>query len=167
MIDINIAVDTAKMNRLKDKFAKYPPYAINAGLNAINNYFNETPFKQSMYPPSQSGQPFMWSSEKQRKFVFANIDLPSIRTFNLAIQGKFTVNTRHFMIEYTNASGYAKYVIHPSYQIIGHRMRGWTPINTFIVTRVNRAPIVRMFKDAAVNSWYEMDQFMFTGGAGL
>lgn len=164
---IDIVVDTAKLNRLKEKAGKYAPYAMNAGLNAINGYLNQPSVKQAMYPPSQSGQKFVWSSDKQRRFVFANVSLPSVRTFNLANAGQFTVNSKYFTIEYKNTSGYSQYVIHPSYQIIGHRMRGWIPINTFIVTKVNRAPLMRLFKDAAIKAWDDMDTFIFSGGAGL
>ncbi len=84
-----MVVDTAKINKLKDKFQKYPPYAIKQGLKASSDYMNTLPFKSAMYPPSQSGQPFVWSTDKQRRFVLANIRLPSVRTFALADAGEF------------------------------------------------------------------------------
>jgi len=162
---ISMAVDTAKITKLQTKFAKYGPYAIKAGLKAGNDYLNSSDIKYLMYPPSQSGSPFVWSSEKQRRFVFATISLPSVRTMNLANSGSFKVNETSFWIEYVNSASYAKYVQHPSYQIIGHRMRGWKPVNTFVVSR--SSDIVRLFKPAALAAWTEMESFMFGGGAGL
>lgn len=158
-------IDTAKITKLKDKFNKYGPYAIKAGLNSATAYLNTPSFKMSMYPPSQSGQPFVWSSEKQRRFVMANIRLPSVRTFNLANSGQFKVDDNSFWIEYRNPLDYAKWVIHPTTMIIGHIRRGWKPVNEYVKRESTR--IVRDFKTAAVKAWDEMDAFIYGGGAGL
>jgi hypothetical protein len=162
---INLDVDTAKITKLKTKFAKYGPYAIKMGLKSANDFLNTPTFKRSMYPPSQSGQPFVWSSDKQRRFVFANIRLPSVRSFALADAGMFTINESSFWIAYTNSAPYSQFVIHPSYQIIGHRTRGWKPVNQFVVKEAPK--IVRDFKASAIKAWDEMDAFMYGGGAGL
>src|SRR5690242_4009146 len=162
---INMVVDTAKITKLQQKFAKYPPYAIKAGLKAMSDQMNTPSFKAAMYPPSQSGQPFVWSSERQRRYVMANIKLPSVRTYQLANSGTFSINEQYFTIEYQNLLEWAKYVIHPSYQIIGHRLRGWQPVNRYIATQ--SGSLVPLFKPAAVKAWDDMESFMFGGGAGL
>lgn len=162
---VDMVVDTAKINKLKDKFSKYPPYAIKRGLEAMTTQMNTMPFKSVMYPPSQSGSKFVWSSDKQRRFVFANIDLPSIRTYELASSGEFRINEQYFTVEYQNLLQWAKFVIHPSYQIIGHRLRGWKPVNQFIVSQSGR--LVPLFKPAALAAWDEMENLMFGGGAGI
>ena len=162
---ISMAVDTAKITKLKAKFEKYGPYAIKSGLGAITTHLNEPLFKQSMYAPSKSGQPFVWSSDKQRRFVFANVQLPSVRTFALADAGKFSVNEQSFWIEYYNPIPYGKYVFHPSYQIIGHRLRGWIPVNQQVVKISSK--LVKDFKPAAIKAWEEMDAFITGGGAGI
>lgn len=162
---IDMIVDTNKISNLKEKFQKYPPYAINRGLQAMTTQMNTPTFKFGMYPPSQSGNTFVWSSEKQRRFVFANIDLPSTRTMELANAGEFTIDERYFTIGYQNLLEWAKYVIHPSYQIIGHRLRGWQPVNRYIASQSGR--LVPLFKPAALAAWDEMESIMFGGGAGL
>ena len=158
-------IDTAKITKLKAKFESYGPYAIKAGLQSATVYLNTASFKQSMYPASRSGQPFVWSSEKQRRFVMANIRLPSIRTFHLANSGQFKVDETSFWVEYRNTADYSKWVIHPSTMIIGHSLRGWKPVNEYVVKQ--SAKIVRDFKSAAIKAWDEMETFMYSGGAGL
>lgn len=158
-------VDTAKINRLKDKFQKYPPYAIKQGLKASADYMNTPSFKASMYPPSQSGSTFVWSNDRQRRYVFANVKLPSIRTMELANAGQFTIDERYFTVGYQNLLSWAKFVIHPSFQIIGHRLRGWEPVNGFVIRSSGK--IVPIFKTAVINAWKDMDSFIFGGGAGL
>jgi hypothetical protein len=162
---ITVATDTAKITRLKDKFAKYPPYAIKQGLGASADYLNSPPVKASMYPPDRNGSPFVWSSERQRRFVMATVDLPYSRTGGLAQAGEFKVNERSFWVEYTNSVPWWKYVLHPSYQIIGHRTRGWVPVNRFVVSQSGR--VVPVFKRAAVDAWDSLESFMFGGGGGL
>lgn len=162
---INMAIDVAKMTKLQTKFDKYGPYAIKQGLKADNEFLNTPSFLMSMYPPSQSGQPFIWSSDKQRRFVHANIKLPSTRTFGMALSGRFEVNESSFWIEYQNFAPYAKWVINSMFQIIGHKMRGWKPVQTFV--KAQSANIVSTFKTAALAAWEEMDAFISGGGAGL
>ena len=157
MIDINTSEVTAQVAKIKDKFEKYPPYAMGKGLDESANYLNNNFVKQSLYPPSQSGQPFVWSSEKQRRFVMANIRLPSIRTFHLANSGTFKVNRAlsSLYVYYENTANYAKWVIGSFTRIIGHVTRGWQPVNTVIVNKY-RGEIVSRFKDAAIKAWDEM-----------
>lgn len=162
---INLSYDNNQITKLQTKFAKYGPYAITSGLRVSNTMLNEPSFLMSMYPPSRSGQPFIWSSDRQRRFVFANIQLPSVRTYALALAGRFEVNEKSFWIEYQNFMEYAKWVLHPTTMIIGHRTRGWKPVTDFVKKRSGE--IVSTFKQAAINAWTEMDNFMFGGGAGL
>lgn len=154
---INLEVNTAQIAKIKDKFDKYPAYAMGKGLDASSNYLNNNFVKQSLYPPSQSGQPFMWSSAKQIRFVMANIRLPSVRTYNLANSGQFKVNKAFssLYIYYENTANYAKWVIGSFTRIIGHITRGWQPVNTVIVNKY-RSQVVSRFKDAAIKAWDEM-----------
>lgn len=160
-----LAVDTAKITRLKTKFEKYGPYALKQGLKASAAYLNEPSTKAEMYPANRNGSPFVWSSERQRRFVMATVDLPYSRTGGLAAAGEFRVNETSFWVEYRNSVSWWKYVLHPSYQIIGHRTRGWVPVNRFVVNKSGR--IVPIFKKSALDAWKEMDTFMYGGGAGL
>jgi len=166
---ISIAIDTAKFTKLQEKFSKYGPYALKSGLNAASSFLNEDNFKNSMYPANKNGGPFHWSSDKQRRYVYANVDLPYVRTGNLAKSGKFTVNEQSYWIEYSNTFPGWIWVIHPSHQIIGHKERGWPTINKFVVDSASHGnkKLMQEFKKAAINAWTEMDTFIFGGGAGL
>lgn len=157
MIDINSSEVTAQIAKIKDKFDKYPPYAMTKGLNASSNYLNNNFVKQSLYPVSQSGQPFVWSTEKQRRYVMANIRLPSVRTYNLANSGQFKVNLNFssLYIYYENTAEYAKWVIGSFTRIIGHITRGWQPVNTMVINKY-RGEVVSRFKEAAIKAWDEM-----------
>ena len=161
----SLITDTSRITKLQDKFKKYPPIAIKAGLGAMSEEMNSSSFLMGMYPVSKSGQKFIWSSEKQRKFVMANIGLPSSRTFDLAMNGTFTIDEKNFWIEYSNLLPWWIYVLHPSYMIIGHKMRGWKPVNEIV--KKQSASLVKLFKPAAVKAWDEMESFMYGGGGGL
>lgn len=165
---ISIAVDTAKATKLKEKLAKYPPYAIKQGLKAAEAVMNAADFKQGMYPP-ESNAPFVWSSERQRRAYFASngfgAGIPFVRNFALADAGAFRVDESSFWITYENALPWAKYVIHPSYQIIGHRTRGWKPVNQYVVSKAGKiTPVIRK---GVLAAWADMEKFMFGGGGGL
>jgi len=160
---IAVDVDTAKITKLRDKFKKYGPYALKRGLETGASYLNS--HKTEMYPANVNGSPFVWSSDGQRRFVFANVDLPYSRTMGLAMSGNFTINESSFWVEYANTLPWWKFVLHPSYQIIGHRTRGWPVINRWVVNQSGK--IVPDFKRAVLAAWDEQELFMYSGGAGL
>ena len=165
MINLEMVFEIAKFIKLKTKAEKYPPFAMGAGLNAINREMNSTAFKRGIVPPDRNGSPFMWSSPRQRRFVFANVSLPYARTFQLVDSGHFSVNERYFMIEYSNRKSWWKYVLHPTYQIIGHKTRGWPTVNRYVISK--SALLVRLFKPAAIQAWEDMDNLVFGGALGL
>lgn len=167
MLSINSAEVLEQTSKLKNKFEKYPPFAMNAGLTAASDYLNTPLVKMSIYPPSQSGQPFVWSSDKQRRYVMANIKLPSMRTFELANSGSFKVDSRYssLYVYYENVASYAKWVIGQFTQIIGHITRGWKPVNKTITDQFHDN-VVERFREAVIKAW-DNDQFISGGGAGL
>ena len=147
---LSILIESSQIVRLQNKFANFGPYGTKAGLQVTADYFNNPSFKNSMYPPSQSGSPFMWSSDRQRRKVFA-LGLPSVRTMELANQGEFTVDENNLLVGYTNTLPMWIYVLHPQYQIIGHRLRGWIPVNRQVV---DKSPtILGLFKQAFISAW--------------
>lgn len=145
-----------QISKIKDKFAKYPPYVIGKGLDNAADYLNQPSFKASLYPPSQSGQKFMWSSEKQRRYVMANVNLPYSRTMNLSNSGTFKVEKKYssLYIYYENAAAYAKWVIGNFTQIIGHIARGWKPVNTKVTDQ--RSDVLQKFSDGTNGAWDQM-----------
>ncbi len=152
-LNINSPDVLSQVSKIKTKMEKYPPYAIGNGLDNAANYLNSQEVRNSMYPPSQSGQKFIWSSEKQRRYVFANVKLPSTRTMNLANSGTFKVEKKYssLYIYYENTAAYAKWVIGNFTQIIGHIARGWKPVNTTVTNR--RSEVVQQFSDGTNGSW--------------
>jgi hypothetical protein len=166
---LNVSVDTKKMNSLQNKLAKYPAVAIKAGLKAAEDYLNDGQFKEQMYPPSQSGSPFEWSSERQRKAFFASDGfgggIPTQRTYELAQSGTFAINEGYLAVEYQNTAPYSKYVISSNDVIIGHRKRGWKPINQFVVAKSK--DIAKVFEKAVKEAWNKMESFMYGSGGGL
>jgi hypothetical protein len=161
MISFNTAEIQQQTAKIKDKFDKYPTFAMGKGLDASSNYLNNNFVKQSLYPPSQSGSPFVWSSERQRRAFFATNGfgrgIPTVRTMELANSGSFKVNKSgsSLYIYYENTASYAKWVIGQFTQIIGHITRGWKPINTMVIDKY-RNEVVSRFKDAAIKAWDEM-----------
>jgi len=153
---IDLQVDLNQIAKIKTKMEKYPPYVMGKGLDAASSYLNTPTVKASLYPPSQSGSPFVWSSERQRRFVFANIKLPSQRTMNLANSGEFKVEKKFssLYIYYQNTASYAKWVIGNFTTIIGHRMRGWLGVNTTVVNR--RSDVVNAFDKGINGAWKNM-----------
>jgi hypothetical protein len=119
---------------------KFPPYAIGQGLDAAGAYLNEDSFKESMYPP-ESDEPFVWSSEKQRRAYFATNGfgkgIPYNRTHNLMYSGRFVVDKKYssLYITYENSAPYFQYVQGYTSQIIGMKVRGWKPASDAVIRR--------------------------------
>ena len=166
---LDIVVSNDRLTKLQTKLTKYPPAAIKAGLQAAEDYLNDDQFKESMYPPSQAGDPFQWSSDKQRKAFFATdgfgAGIPTQRTYELAQSGVFQINEGYLTVEYTNYAPYSQFVISPTNMIIGHRKRGWQPVNRFVVAKSR--DIAKVFEKAAKDAWDKLESFMFGGGGGL
>lgn len=158
-------VDTAKITRLKEKFAKYGPYATKQGLKAISEQLNDQNFKMEMYPPDNNGSPFLWSSAAQRMYVYANVDLPYSRSYRLALEGEFEVDEERYWIGYTNAMPQWVYILHPSYIIAGHKARGWKPVNEFVVKK--SSTLLPIFKRRVLDAWNEMESIVYGGAFGL
>lgn len=165
---LDVSVDTKKLTSLKTKLEKYPPAAIKAGLRAAEDYLNDDYFKMSMYP-NESSEPFQWSSDKQRMAFYASDGfgrgIPTERTYELMNSGTFQINEGYLTVEYRNTAPYSKFVIDPSNQIIGHRKRGWQPINKFVVDKSK--DVAKVFEKAAKEAWDKIESLMFGGGAGL
>ena len=157
---LRIETDTAKLTKLKGKLAKYPKFATLEGLRAASAYLNEDTFRESMYPP-ESNEPFTWSSEKQRRAFFATDGfgrgIPTKRTHELMLSGRFRIDEGTFWVLYENVAPYSPWVISPQFQIIGHRKRGWKPVNTFVVGKSK--DIARVFTRATKAAWDKMKNY--------
>lgn len=170
---LDIRVDNKQLTRLQDKLSKYPPYAIKKGMEAVQEYLNDSVL-QDLYPPSQTGQSFEWSSDKQRMAYFASdgfgAGIPYSRTYELMTESQFSVEQSSFQgtpyssISFRSNTPYAKFVVSPD-AIVGHIKRGWKPVSTTVM-KYNKN-IAKVFEQAAKNAYDEMDSFMFGGGGSL
>lgn len=155
---LDLQYDVTQLAKLREKTSNYPPYALNKGLEVTANYLNTNRHLLSLYPPTSS-QPFIWSSERQRRKVMALLGgQPYSRTYNLMNSGIFNVNNRpgYLYVYYENFASYAKWVIGQTTQIIGMIARGWKPVNKVISTSDRRDDIKELFRYAVINAWNEM-----------
>lgn len=170
-MSFSVQIDTAAFKRLQDKLHKYPQAAINAGMAAVTDFLESE--KPKLYPP-QKGGAFEWTSDKQRRYVMMLLRQqggpPYQRTGALGESVKFTYGKKGDFSYLgaamdSNIAPYARYVIRSQDQIIGHRKRGWKPINQFITDR--RAKVVSIFKKAAQAAWTKIESWMYGGASGL
>jgi hypothetical protein len=167
---LDIQADVKQIAKLKQKMANYPPYVIEQGINAVAEYLNDDEFRESMYPP-ESDEPFLWSSEKQRRAYFATDGfgkgIPYVRTHELMYSGVFKVKKSRASawITYENLAPYAPWVIGSFTQIVGHIARGWRPANSFVVDKASE--ITKTFDRGTEGAWDKMSSFMTGGAPGL
>jgi hypothetical protein len=169
-MSFSVSVDTAAIKKLNDKMRKFPPAAIQAGMEAVTAFLEGE--KPKLYPP-QKGGPFQWSSDKQRRYVMmllrARGGPPYKRTGKLGESVHFEYGKVSGQVPYIGAvmdgdvAPYARFVIRSQDQIIGHRKRGWKPINQFISDRHSK--IVSVFGRAAKGAWDKLESIF--GGFGL
>jgi len=156
---LDIQTDARQLAKIKTKLENYPPFVIQEGLESVNTFLNNDQIKMSMYP-EQSNEPFLWSSDKQRRAFFASNGfgrgIPTKRTYELARSGDFVVKKQYssIYIAYQNAAPYFKWVQGNFTQIIGHLTRGWKPVNTFVVD--NSAVIMERFRSGIKGAWDRM-----------
>jgi hypothetical protein len=156
---ITIDVDQLQIAKIKDKFEKYPPYAIGKGLDTSAEYLNSPAFKNSMYP-GPVRYPFQWSSDKQRRAYFATNGfghgIPYNRSNNLKNSGEYKVDKSRssLYVFYQNTAPYAKWVIGQLLQIVGHKATGWKSESGRVLEK--RSEIVSKFKEAALRAWQEL-----------
>lgn len=162
---IEVKTDFVRLTKLKTRMSNYPRFAINEGLEVLENYMNTDEFLTGMYPPSQAGQPFTWSSEKQRRAFFATDGfgggIPHVRTYELKEAGKFIADKKrsNLWIEYVTELSWAKFVIGQLTDIIiGHRKRGWQPITQLVVGK--SAEIARTFEFGVKRAWNKMGKIV-------
>ena len=129
-----IGFDISGVQTIAERIKRLPKEAADAGVEEANGYIVE--FERT-YPKSRKGQPFAWSSEKQRKFVMAKLrrenNLPYSRTQQLR-RGWKTVGKGSDQIV-VNEVPYAKWVKQKATMIKGHVQRGWTALEDDIRQR--------------------------------
>ena len=126
-----IGIDIVGFETIKQRLLKLPKEAQDAGVENANEYILN---QMRAYPPKPSA-PFVWSSDKQRRYVMAKLREQGGkggRTQNLS-QGWKAVGNGYKQI-LVNEVDYAKYV-QDEEQIIGHKTNNWQKISDILKKR--------------------------------
>jgi len=130
-----IGIDISGDIEIKQKIQQLPDAAADEGVETANEYIINI---ERNYAPSHKGEPFQWSSDRQRRAAFANMRAqggpPYSRTQTLA-KGWKTVGSGRTQIV-ANEVPYAKFVKDPP--IPGHAAREWTSIAQDMVTHLDK-----------------------------
>jgi hypothetical protein len=112
--------------------------------------------KTNVYPPRKHGMKMRWKSERQKRYVMANVALPYARQGWLSKRWRVTpVSPTRVVVR--NAAEYAAFVIGRAQQPF-HRDRGWRRIDEQIesvardpaVMREVRELLLRAIRDRAI-----------------
>lgn len=125
----DIFISISGFETIYQRLMKLPREAQDMGVEEANEYMVNM---MRVYPP-KSRAPFVWSSDKQRRFVMAKIRSGEWtgRTQALANSWKTVGKGYHQTVE--SDSAYASYV-QDRYQIVGHKSNGWQTINQLLNT---------------------------------
>lgn len=145
-----IGIDIAGLSELREKMAKLYPEAADAGVELANEYMLNV--ERLNAPLPYPGQPFTWSSEKQRRYVMAKLreqgGPPYSRTQELSRGWELIGSGVNQIL--VNQVPYAKYVKEEGSQIIGMKNRGWKVIQQD--TREKAPQIQRKFEAGCKNA---------------
>lgn len=140
-----IGIDVTGEKEIANKIAKLPYAVADDGVEEANVYILA---KVSQNAPSHRGEPFRWSSDRQRRAAFAKMreqgGPPYRRTQQLRKGWELLGSGRNQII--INEVPYAKWVKDKT-QIIGHRLREWTTVDQDI--KQNMARILQKFQAGA------------------
>lgn len=137
-----IGIDITGDEELIEQLERLPDAIGDAGVeNALRFMLNV----EQQNAPSHRGEPFKWTSDKQRRFVFATVDLPYNRTQKLRRGWKLLGSGRNQIL--VNEVPYARWVKELASQQIGHMLREWTTVEEDVKDKEPR--IVQKFDEGA------------------
>ena len=130
-----IGIDIAGDIEIRQKIKDLPAAAADEGVETANVYILDI---ERAYAPSHKGEPFQWTSDKQRRAAFAKMreqgGPPYSRTQTLRKGWKAVGSGRNQIV--VNQVPYAQYVKDPP--IPGHARREWTSISQDVVTHLSK-----------------------------
>ena len=131
--------------RLQKKLEGLYPEMADEGVENANFYIMELVAREAR--PAYVNEPFFWSSDKQRRKVFALLreqgGPPYVRTHALR-DGWTTLGYGRTQVV-VNEVPYAQYVKQQSTQIIGHKFRDWDVIEQDLAT--HKSQITKEFNE--------------------
>jgi len=145
-----IGIDISGVPELQAKMAALYPEAADAGVELVNEYMLNVEQENARLP--YAGEPFVWSSDKQRRKVMALLreqgGPPYSRSQQLSRGWQLLGYGRNQIL--VNEVPYAQWVKQESTQIIGMAARGWKTIETDL--RERAAQIQRRFEAGVKNA---------------
>jgi hypothetical protein len=125
-----IGVDISGITTISERLKKLPKEARDAGVEAANEYIINI---MQQYPPKPSA-PFVWSSEKQRRYVMMKIKKDGYKGRTQALRNAWKTVGKGYNQIVANESQYAQYVQGDN-QIIGHKTNNWKTIESNLKTK--------------------------------
>ena len=129
-----IGIDVSGLEEVKKMLEELPKEIGDAGVERANDYIVEF---ERLYPDSKKGQPFVWTSDKQRKAYFASNGFGE----GIPYQRKFRIRWgwkklgKGMLQIVVNEVPYAHWVKDKEQQI-GFKVREWTTIAQDLVDRL-------------------------------
>ncbi len=139
-----IGIQVDGLDEIQKKLAALPAEAGDQGVMSANAYILNIEKANARLP--YSGEPFVWSSDAQRRKVFALLRAqggPPYKRSQTLSQGWQTLGYGKNQLV-INETPYAAFVKDNSSQIVGHRLRGWKTIQQDVIERMGQ--IIRHFE---------------------
>jgi hypothetical protein len=122
-----IAIDISGIPAIQERLKKLPKEAMDAGVETANEYLVNV---MKQYPP-KSNAPFVWSSDKQRRYVMMKIKEGGYLGRTQELRNNWKTVGEGYKQMVANESPYAQFVQGDN-QIIGHKTNSWSTIDNVI-----------------------------------
>ena len=153
-----ITIDVKGSANIAKKLQYLYPEIASAGVERASAFMLEveTDVSRAYAPPPYAGQPFVWSSERQRRYVMAKLRAeggpPYVRKYTLLHGWRLQGSGENMTV--VNAVAYAKFVKTKEAQIVGMKARKWQTIDVDLAKR--KSWTSRKFNEAARDVIQEM-----------
>ena len=118
-----IGVDISGITTISERLKKLPKEARDAGVEAANEYIVDV---MKVQPPKPN-KPFVWSSDKQRKYVMAKLRREGFPGRSQNLRNGWKPVGKGYNQIVVNEIDYSQYVQGDN-QIIGHKTNNWKTI---------------------------------------
>jgi len=118
-----IGIDISGITTISERLKRLPKEARDAGVEAANEYIVNS---MQTYPP-KSSKPFVWSSDKQRKYVMMKMKQAGFPGRSQELRQGWRAVGKGYNQIVVNEKEYAQFVQGDN-QIIGHRANNWQTI---------------------------------------
>jgi hypothetical protein len=124
---------------LWERMKRLPKEACNAAVEEANKYI----VNQMQVQPPKPTQPFVWTSDKQRRYVMAKISEGGYTGRTQALRNSWKTEGKGYEQIVISDSPYAQFV-QDTNQILGHKINGWVTVNQMLKNK--GAEILKRFE---------------------